>query len=64
MLYGPLAKLTADRFPGALLVALALRAAWSKEQLIAFAKELRIDLKAVRRQVKPSATTDSTAVEE
>jgi len=44
-LCGPLAKLTPDRFPAALLVALALRAAWSQEQLIAFAKELRVDLK-------------------
>jgi hypothetical protein len=60
-LCGPLAKLTPDRFPAALLVALALRAAWSQEQLIAFAKELRVDLKALRRQLKADRT-DSAAV--
>jgi ParB/RepB/Spo0J family partition protein len=58
-LYGPLAKLTADRFPGALLVALALRASWSEPQLLAFAKEVRVDVKAVRRQLRATHADDS-----
>jgi ParB/RepB/Spo0J family partition protein len=61
-LCGPLATLTPDRFPAALLVALALRVSWSREQLVAFAKELRVDLKALRRQLKAARTDDTTAV--
>jgi hypothetical protein len=60
-LYGPLAKLTADRFPGALLVALALRASWSEAQLVAFAKELRVDVKALRRQLRATPADGSTS---
>jgi ParB/RepB/Spo0J family partition protein len=64
-LYGPLAKLTADRFPGALLVALALRASWSEAQLLAFAKEVRVDVKALRRELKTARPDDeSSAVSE
>jgi hypothetical protein len=62
-LCGPLIKLTPDRFPAALLVALALRAAWSQEQLIAFAKEMRVDVKALRRQLKATRTDDTTPAE-
>ena len=52
-----------DGFPSALLVALALRQKYSQERLIAFAKELRVDVKALRRQLKTIRTGDSTAVE-
>jgi hypothetical protein len=56
--------LTPPRFPAALLVALALRASWSKEQLVAFAKELRVDLTALRRQVKATRLDDATPAAE
>jgi ParB family chromosome partitioning protein len=59
-LCGPLTKLTPDRFPAVLLVALALRM-WSQEHLITFAKELRVDLKALRRQLKAARPEDTTA---
>jgi hypothetical protein len=61
-LCGPLIKLTPDRFPAVLLVALALKAAWSQEQLIAFAKEMRVDVKALRRQLKAGRTDEAAAV--
>ena len=62
-LCGPIAKVTVDGFPSALLVALALRQKFSQERLIAFAKELRVDVKALRRQLKTTRTSDSAAVE-
>jgi len=55
------AHLTPDRFPAALVVALASRAAWSQDQLIPFAKEMRVDVKAVRRQLKAARPDDSRA---
>jgi hypothetical protein len=58
-LYGPITTLTADRFPGALLVALAVRASWSEAQLLAFAKELRVDVKALRREQRQGHAADS-----
>ena len=47
---GSLAKLPADRFAGALLIALALREAFQPDRLLAFAKGLRVDVKRVRKE--------------
>jgi hypothetical protein len=49
---GPIGKLTPDRFPFALMIALALREQFSQERLIVFAKGLRVDVAALRKQVK------------
>jgi hypothetical protein len=39
---------------------LALRQKYSQERLIAFTKELRVDVKALRRQLKATRTDDAT----
>jgi hypothetical protein len=56
---GPIAKLTADRFPSALIIALALREQFSQERLMVFAKSLRVDVPALRKQLKAARTERS-----
>lgn len=52
---GSLAKLPPERFAGALLIALALREAFSPDGLVAFAKALRVDVKRVRKEAVAAA---------
>jgi hypothetical protein len=57
--YGTPRLIDSGSLSSALLVALGLRMVEGATH--PFAKELHIDLKAVCRQVKPTATTDTTA---
>jgi hypothetical protein len=49
---GPTAKLPADRFAAALLMALALREQFSQDRLSSFAKGLRVNVPALCKRLK------------
>ena len=49
---GPIAKLPADRFAAALLMALALREQFSQDRLSSFAKGLRVNVPALCKRLK------------
>jgi hypothetical protein len=49
---GPIAKLPADGFAAALLMAMALREQVSQERLISFAKGLRVKVAALCKRLK------------
>jgi hypothetical protein len=51
-LRGPTAKLPADRFAAALLMALALREQFSQDRLSSFAKGLRVNVPALCKRLK------------
>jgi ParB/RepB/Spo0J family partition protein len=60
---GTLASLDADRFAQVLIMALALNDAFSSDRLIARAKSLRSDVKALRKTLKPASVEVSAAAE-
>ena len=60
---GSLSTVDADRFAQVLVMALALNDAFSQDRLIARAKSLRIDVKALRRTLKPVAAEGASTAE-
>ena len=49
---GPIAKLPADRFAAAVLMALALPEQFSQKRLSSFAKGLRVNVPPLRKRLK------------
>jgi ParB/RepB/Spo0J family partition protein len=58
---GPTAKLPADRFAAALLMALALREQFSQDRLSSFAKGLRVNVPALCKRLKADKPDEPTS---